>query len=219
MRKTTEPRITKVKSSETNTPSAKIVENFIIHGFQDTLENLLLGTTFPVFMSHSTAEFYDTEFVWRDPNVVDSPQLTHQLIRNGEPTSQSWNIPEPLVFHFVASEGFMIELQQSQLIVNIPSDPVDVDNYYPLRAESLDKELFVGLYYVNDSANETILFETPESHDNKIGAKIAQRIPHRKGTIAYFSANTVYSYSPVTENKINGIIKFVFKKTEKKDKN
>jgi len=166
----------------------RIIDNIIPERYQDSIEELMLGSDFPWYhLGDGTFPGDDIEGHRR------TPAAQHLFVEHGKSMSSYFDFIKPLVI--IGSQMADIEYREidlmrsflqyplNPLMMNPEPDPLHVDN---------DRPHTVLLYYVNDSEGDTILTnvikgDEPRRKDLKVtDDMIARRVTPKKGRAVIF---------------------------------
>jgi hypothetical protein len=198
----------------------QLIENLMPVAFQNTVEKILLGDEFPLYINKETVLFEqgkDNYGIYYDKNSKDCPQFTHAVVRNGHQSSEYWSVLRPILYQAIASFNVELEIVRCKVNVNFPSKSMLDNEYYPPHQDTEDAEQCVGIYYVNDSDGDTLFFETPEQNIIDGEFKVIKQITPKKGSFVLFPSNTVHAGSPPKLSDLRCVINFNFKMIRNKN--
>lgn len=185
----------------------KIIDNIIPERYQDSIEELMLGSDFPWY--HLGDVTFPSDII---PGHRRTPAAQHLFVEYGKPTSSYFDFLKPMII--IASQIADIEYRDIDLMrsflqyplnpkmMNPDPDPLHVDNDAPHT---------VLLYYVNDSEGDTLITDTrkgdgPRRKDLKVrDHNVVRRVTPKKGRAVIFDGD-MYHTAEQPETKMRCII-------------
>lgn len=193
-----------------------IKDNFIPKAYQDTLEKLMLGYYFPWFFTPDTIRkrSYDINSAWTDKNTVDCPRFSHEVLTEGEATSNFWPEFRTMLYQTISTFDMELEAVNCKANLNHPIKGLLDTQYCPPHKDSLDPNYIVGIYYVNDADGDTLFFEEPALGGVEITdeLKIIKRVAPKKGTFVLFPSSAIHAATPPHTAQTRCVINFGFNK-------
>lgn len=182
--------------------------------YQNTVEKILLGNEFPLYVNIGTVFYQNGEEnknVYKDKNTKESPQFTHGIIKNESQTSEYWSVLRPILYQLIATANMELEVVRCKINVNYPHNQFADNEYYSPHVDTDDESQYVGIYYVNDCDGDTLFFEKPSQNVIDGEFKIIKRVTPKKGNFVFFKANTVHAGTPPKKSDLRCVINFNFK--------
>ncbi len=178
-----------------------VIDDFIPVYYQDKILNYCCSDNFPWYYKESSKygndkdKHFDKELVYED-----NPQFTH--IVNSSAVHDMF-IPLVSKFPFNIQEILRIKLNiktKSSLNGKFEIPHVDL-----LDNDELPKLKFItGLYYINDSDGDTILYNEKYSKDLQHPLSICKTVTPKKGRMVFFSGDRMHSagYPSLSKKRI-----------------
>lgn len=192
-----------------------VTENFIPTAYQDTLEKLLLGVTFPVFFNPATINpaAYEMGAAFIDKNTADCPRFTHEILMGGSAVSHCWPEFQAFLGQAVSTFGVELEMVRCKVNLNYPIPGRLAGAYCPPHTDSNDPYYVAGIYYVNDSDGDTYFFESPPADGITVSEelKVVGRVTPKKGNFVLFPSGAVHSANPPTHTELRCVVNFGFR--------
>ena len=188
--------------------SIQIIEDVIPKDQQDSLEKILLGNQFPLYLN-SMSVYLDNKTAFSDKHTKESLRLNHSFIHEGQLISEHWKIVEPLTVAIVQALNLPPKLSSCKLNINFPVNNFSDEDYYPPHYDTTDKGI-VAVYYVNDSDGDTLFLENTKSESDEF--KIIQSCTPKKGTLVAFPENQLHANKPPKITPARCVINFNFLK-------
>lgn len=190
------------------------IEDVIPQALQNTIEEILLGSNFPVYLNSKTVSYVkdgDNSNLYWDKNTKDAAQFTHAIVRDGVQTSDYWSVLRPILYFLIAKTNKELIVERCKININVPNFSFDEQQYFPPHKDPAQDGWYVGIYYVNNSDGDTLFFETPTENNIQDSFNIVNRVVPKKGKMVFFPANIVHCATPPKKNDVRCVINFIFK--------
>lgn len=177
-----------------------VVDNFIPVKFQQELEDLLLGVSFPWKYAPNT--YGSDNNVMKNSNISETPQFVHLLFNYPNYISEFFSLIRPLLYFTELNYTEIMRMKANFLYKN--QNFIKGTYHTPHIDSPKDgNEYKTILYYVNDSDGDTVFFDST-GNINKCFS------PKRGRAIIFDSTLYHASTSPVISDKrivINTVLK------------
>ena len=179
-----------------------VIQNLISKSLEDEIESTMKGENFSWFYNSHTSD--PSECSYKDSRIIEVPQFTHVMYRNGKENSNFYSLVAPIVYalekqskQLWAQKLFKIK---ANLLYGRPNFPADSFNM-PHRDLKGGKTL---LYYVNSSDGNTQFF------NETYRLEIAQSITPEKGKSVLFDSDILHASTPPRTNEIRLVLNILF---------
>jgi len=175
-----------------------IIDDFIPKSFQQDLEDLFLGLSFPWKYTPNT---YGSTSATSKNMIKETPQFVHLLFNNPTYVSEFFPYVRPLLYF---SELEYKEIMRMKVNYLHKDENFTQQNYHtPHRDSSKDEECKTILYYVNDSDGDTVFLDSND--------KIIKRISPKKGRALIFDSSLYHASTSPTKSDNRIVINTVLK--------
>ena len=202
----------------------KVIEDFLPEDTQNNLEELMKNEVyFPWFFNSKTAGYK----VHSNYNTIETPQLVHQFMRYGQPSSGYFKDAFAVIEHLQKQVDFKIPKKKAfedwlmpewdRIKGNclFPYNNYKEYNFHPVHQDK-DKgdKCYTFLYYVNDSDGDTRFWSDDDGVPNLHKKSILRYTP-KKGTGVLFPSETWHCSSNPISSDYRMVINYVFKPIDK----
>lgn len=178
----------------------KVVDDFLPEAYQDMVEELLLGESFPWYLNASTTLTYP----FGKTNTTDGFQFTHMFMERNKVLSDSYSLLELMRRHIAKTQGVHVgEVLRIKANLNTPQIDYPQGHHFAAHTDTEEANVMTCLYYVNDCDGETIFFD-------KKTLKEVNRVEPKKGRLVIFNANTPHAGRPPIKAKQRCVINLNF---------
>jgi hypothetical protein len=190
------------------------IEDVIPVAFQNTIEKILMGKSFPFYLNTETVNYVsdgDNSDLYWDKNTQDAPQFVHVVIQDESQKSEYWSVLRPLLYFIISKANIEFSVDRCKVNLNHANSKFANNHHYPPHKDPAAPGSIAAIYYVNDCDGDTLLFKEPK--DNRIDGEyeIIKRVSPKKGKVLLFPANTVHCGTPPQTSEVRCVVNFVLK--------
>lgn len=185
-----------------------IIDDFVDKDFQNLIEQELMGDNFPVYLNSSTITnnhgFVPEGYGYvPQPNEIDSRQLTHTFVREGNVCSEYWNFIYPICYKLSEMLDEPLKIVRCKMNLTAPKAGFTSENSSPAHKDQ-QEPMLVAIYYVNDSDGDTLIFNDKY--------EIVQRVQAKKGRLVYFESEVIHAGQLPIETDFRAVLNFNFRR-------
>lgn len=185
----------------------KIVDDFLPSAYQNELEKVLLGVSFPWYLNLVTV--YEKNGILHNSTTKDGFQFTHGFIQEGDVYSDYYPLVSTLPYHLLLKENIEIEkVMRIKANLTTQEDGFLASNHHAVHVDYTLDNLITCIYYVNDSDGDTVFFTQDGKHE-------INRVSPKKGRLVCFDGSTPHAGRPPINKKHRCVINFNFLTKEK----
>jgi hypothetical protein len=180
----------------------KVIDNFLPSTIQDQIEKLAIDSNIKFGYTN-----YTTYSLFHDPKFQDGSQLVSKFIEDGQfligDVSHFFLLPLQIV---CLQEKFNLNLQGViRAKVNLKfKQESKLDNFInPPHVDNNIENSLIGIYYINDSDGDTVIYEDRD-------LKISKTIEPKKGRMILMDGSNVHSASHPLKTKTRMVINYNF---------
>jgi len=190
------------------------IEDVIPVAFQNTIEKILMGKSFPFYLNTETVNYVsdgDNSDLYWDKNTQDAPQFVHMVVQNESQISEYWSVLRPLLYFIISKTNIEFSVDRCKINLNHANSKFANSSHYPPHKDPAKPGDMVAIYYVNDCDGDTLLFKEPKDNCTDGEYEIIKRVSPKKGKVVVFPANTVHCGTPPQSSEVRCVINFVLK--------
>jgi hypothetical protein len=184
-----------------------VVDDFIDKGSQEMTEDSIFSEYFPFYRMPQTVNVGEKSTTHeiemsRDKNSKDSFFYGHSFLINGNVLSDKFHIVTPFFFKIQEYFNKRCNFERARLNITFPDFKLKEDIYYPPHIDFSSSGGWVGIYYVNDSDGDTLLFN--------LNKEVSHRISSKKGRMMFCRNDIFHAGSAPRANNLRCVLNFNF---------
>ena len=205
----------------------QVFDNIISQPHQQYIEEVCLGggPCIKWLFNDSTVGLSERLTKWKSEVTVDTPQMTHGFfddVFNDSAFEFHDGLILPIKFNLEELSGLKLPIERVKANILFNTGNTDTNIMGMPHSDMSMAGYMAGVYYVNDSDGDTILFEnfdkpdvyspyTPVKLANKVELRIEQRVTPKRGRLVLFEANRLHCSSNPIVNNTRCVLNFIFK--------
>lgn len=180
-----------------------VIDNIVDAPYQQYLEKMFLGDTFPWFYKTSTIDQGGAKTFPTDKSL-ETGFFAHVFAYGSLVNSSEYYIKLLPILNALNTKGVDI-INQIVIRANLTfPDPRHQEGNYKVPHNDTDEsDVLTAIYYVNDSDGDTLFF------DNDLN--IVQRVTPKRGRLVLFDASHIHSNESNMDTHTRCVINFNFK--------